>query len=538
MKKFLSATLASVMCASMAYAQSTPGTNLVIEDTNGNKTVFSTADIAGVLFEEAPEYTEAPVLLTSVYTTNKDCGIYNVHFGTDEADENGDPTNVGEFQIALTLASDISDNMYEAQLPEGFYRPGVGTTKFTFDVTKSAIYERLEEGDQGIVSYMISGGSVDVRKNGDAYIIRMELTTLYGQTFNFIYEAPISFEPGSSAFEKLDFDLEMDIDKGQGRYYGNWYYPYADDITMHFYNGNFNENGAQIDGLWLNLDMYMPKSDTPATNRAIADGIYTVDKREQAQKGSYLPFTFRAGVVIDLWGTPVNSGTFVTLMEPNGRRYIALITDGTMTVSENGTKYDFDFKSAEGKSITGTWTGKPNVHNFYTEPRIDRPYSTVTEDHEFNFNGTDFIYFNDGETIKPGLNTSTLIIAEPNMKKGDYIWIDFLSEDDTLTDGVYTVNTDFVNHTILSGAVDLGGEIIFSWYADLSSADAEGVQQIVAPIAGGTFTVATEENGDKTITLDLVDDNGHKITGTHTAFLYDITHATNEAPAKKLVLKK
>ena len=160
-------------------------------------------------------------------------------------------------------------------------------TKFTFDVTKSAIYERLEEGDQGIVSYMISGGSVDVRKNGDAYIIRMELTTLYGQTFNFIYEAPISFEPGSSAFEKLDFDPEMDIDKGQGRYYGNWYYPYADDITMHFYNGNFNENGAQIDGLWLNLDMYMPKSDTPATNRAIADGIYTVDKREQAQKALF-----------------------------------------------------------------------------------------------------------------------------------------------------------------------------------------------------------------------------------------------------------
>lgn len=538
MKKFISTTLASVMCASMAYAQSAPGTNLVIEDTNGNKTVFSTADIAGVLFEEAPEYTEAPVLLTSVYTTNKDCGVYTLNFGTDEANENGDPTNVGEFQIALALVSDMSDNMYEAQLPEGFYRPGVGTTKFSFDVTKSAIYERLEEGDQGIVTYMISGGSVDVRKNGDDYIIRMELTTLYGQSFDFIYEGPIHFEPGSTAYEELDYDLTMEIDGAQGRYYGNWYYPFADDITMQFYSGTFNENGAQIDGLWLNLDMYMPKSDTPATNKAIADGVYTIDNREQAINGSYMPLTLRAGAVIDFFGSPVNAGTVVTLIEPTGRRYVALITDGTMTVSENGTKYDFDFKSSEGKSITGSWKGKPNVQNFYTEPGIDRPYSTITEDHEFNFSGCDFIYFHDGETIKPGLNTSSLIIAEPNMEKGDYIWIDFLSEDETLADGVYSVNTDFTSRTILSGAVDFGGEIIFSWYSDLSSADNEGVQQIVAPIAGGSFTVATEENGDKTITLDLIDDNGHKITGTHTSYLYDITHAANAAPAKKLMLKK
>ena len=36
-------------------------------------------------------------------------------------------------------------------------------------------------------------------------------------------------------------DQEVSFTLAQGRYYGNWFCPHADDMLLQFYHGNFNE---------------------------------------------------------------------------------------------------------------------------------------------------------------------------------------------------------------------------------------------------------------------------------------------------------
>lgn len=69
-------TVMALAAAFSAAAQTTE--NLVIEETNGNKTTFATSRIAGVLFEDAPSYTKAEYMLSASYATMGSNGVYTI----------------------------------------------------------------------------------------------------------------------------------------------------------------------------------------------------------------------------------------------------------------------------------------------------------------------------------------------------------------------------------------------------------------------------------------------------------------------------
>lgn len=538
MKKsiFSAMALATVMTIG---AQTT--TNLVIENKDGSKVSIPTTEITGVMFEEAPDYTECNTLLSARYVTKESLGVYDVQFGTGPADANGDPANVGDLQVALRLVSTVSTDLDNTMIPGGYYRVGNGSQTFTFDVNNSAIWQRLSEGDDGVTPLIVMGGTVDVRvDDGGNYDIRMELSTMTAGEINLQYEGKINFKASLGDFEPLDQPVDVVFEGGQGRFYGNWFYPFACDATLQFYTGNFNENQAQVDGYWLQVPVNLPKVDDPEKfSPVLADGTYKVDfrNREEIQSYTNVPFTFDKGQMMEIMGEQYLIGSYITYLEPSGRRQRAAITGGTITVSNNGTSVVFDLTTEYGSSVKGSYGKKPNIQNFCdngNEPQ--KPYSTLEGNVALDFPENTGGYLYQDMSIVEDLKTYYMIVSEPNMKKGDCLMLDFLASPNGIEDGTYNINKSLSDKSVIPGTYGSAGEgsLLFSWYGDLDSTGDDGAQSVLAPVTSGTITITTVDGGKKKLVFDMADDNGHKITGECTV---TVAPGAEQSAAKRSPLK-
>lgn len=532
MKKTMIAT-AALAAVTLAGAQTVR--NLVIVDNEGNQAEIRADKIMGITFEEAPEYVQLTTLLAATYEEQGPLGIYDVEFGTGDPDINGDPENVGDFQIGLVMAGPWSDEVKNPKLPVGTYTIGNSTEEMTFDVSKSAIWERLEPGDDGVTALMIIGGTVEVSKVDESgYRIVMDLTDMAGVVHNFIYEGPVDFAGGWSQVQPFTEPVDVNFTVGQGRFYSNWYYPFASDITLQFYEGKI-ENGYFMNGYALEISMFEPKvEDDMNPVQKIADGTYVVDKREEIAY-EYLPFRFLAGERVDFLGQELVTKTRLEYYGEDGSRRLGLITGGSFTVSENGSKFLFDFTTAEGVSVKGTYDKAPNVTNYCDNDvkAPKRPYSLLDSDVTLNFiPGTICLTYNEGHRILDDANIMTVWFIHPSQAMGDYLWLDLFVEGDELTDGTYTVSSDLGVGKIIKGDVDYAGAMKYSWYADLAEVDDEGYNTCMAPIGGGTVTVSTQADGQRKFVFNLVDDDNHTITGEFTCNLIDGNAVDTDMPAK------
>lgn len=537
MKKYI-LTLLAFAAVAVAGAQ-TPVKTVVLTDKEGNNTYYNASDVQGIAFTPAPEYDTLDQLLLTRYEEKNELGLYHVELGMGAPDAEGQPANIGDVQVALMIAGPWSDNLREPKLPAGYYRVGNGQALWTFDITQSTVWIRVAEGPEGVTPLMIVDGTVDVRNDNGVYDIRMELLTMDGMTRDFRYQGKIDFPGGYGDFEPFTENVDITFTTGTGgRFYGNWYYPFAADLSAEFYQGNV-VNGTFMDGYYLNIDFYEPKpADPMASDQVIADGVYTVESRESVAFNSYLPFTYNAGKKLDFMGQELITKTYLQYISPDGKRKLGLIKSGTFTVSENGTKFVFDFVTEEGISIKGTYNGKPTLMNVcdndVREPK--RPYSTIKADHTFTWaEGTQASVFNMGHCILDNLNTYSFYICRPAMDKGQYLNLFVNTESDELTDGTYTLNWTLANNNIIPGTVDFGGQLMFSWYGDLDKVDSEGYNTDLACLATGTMTISSiAGSSDRKIVLNLVDDAGNKLTGEFVGQITDIT----ENPAQVNHFKK
>lgn len=512
MKKYIVAAMSALFVFSV-FAQTQK--NMVIIGKDGSRTKINRENIQEITFAEAPEYETSNVLLAAVYSTSNGMASYRIDFANAPANAEGDPAGVGDFQIALTFTGELSDDASNAAIPGGYYRAGNGSQILTFNIQSSGMWIRVD--DENVSYNLITGGTVDVRRTGGSYDIRCELETLNG-SINTRYQGNIEFEKGSSEYDEFDTPQQIAFEGGQGRYYGNWYNPFADDASLQFYTGEFDAQGTQVEGYWLNVEIYMPKSANPMKENKVVDGIYNIEQRERVPDYTYLPHTFIRGSSLDMWGTVYPQGTYLTYIDKSGTSKSAHIAAGTITVSENGTKFAFDLVTDKGISVKGTCTGM-NLRNFCDNETKEppRPYSTLTSDIAFDF-PKDAVCnaWNYGDYIVDGINVFYLQMADPALKVGDYVALELLVEGNEIADGTYNVSNSLKSMTSLIGRASSVGQPMFSWYGDLDSTDEEGYQTVMAPINGGTITVSTSGNGEKTFMFDLTDDNGHKMTGSWT----------------------
>lgn len=500
--------------------------NMVVETTDGHKTVIPVDAIDNMSMTSQPDYIEADHLVYALYTiqlSNPNRATYRVDFANAPAAQNGLPASKGDMVVSMEFTAPISADSNNAILPAGNYSAGNNTADFTFNCAGSDVAIRVDDGDaQDAISYeVIIGGYVDVNFVDGEYDIRAELTTISGLSLNVSFCGPIRFINNPANSDTFTDDINVTFENAQGRFYANWYYPFSDDMMFQLYTGTI-ENDKQTEGYWLQLETNLPKASDPTavTSPRMADGVYTVDTREDP--GSfyycYQPYTFLSGKVIDVLGQTIDTGSLITHLDKDGTRRLAHINGGTFTVSDNGTRFDFDLTTTEGVKVTGSYSGTPNIQNlcdnFDKQPA--RPFSTLETDYHMNFadNAIAMAYDAGDNFLIQGKKSMALIVSDPEQIKGDYITFDLISDENGLVDGTYTVNDTFEPFGVFKGRVNYGGTPIFSWFGNLEDLDSEGYNNIMAPVNGGTFTVATNAQGVSTITFNLTDDKGHAITGS------------------------
>lgn len=497
---------------------------VVVTTTDGTKHAYSTDQVSKMEFEEAPQYITANEYLGGRYEPLSGSARYTLTVATALPDAGGDPAAIGDMQLTVALVGALSDEAHKAILPDGVYEPSATIQPGVWDLSRSGMWVRIADGADGVENDFFVSGTADVRHtDGGKYDVRIQGTTLSGLQVAVRYEGTMTFTPGSGAAGDFDADQNITFDGAQGRYWANWYIPFADDMAAQLYTGTFDENNKQVEGYWLNIDMYLPKHENPEQwNVRLDDGVYTIDSREEIYDELYRPLTFRPGEMIDFFGSEYVTGTYLRYTKADGQVSQALITGGQFTVSGNGTSIEFDFTASNGIHITGSYNGVPYIVNYCDNSGDPGVPDTLRGDHVLNFiSGTIAMDYNLGEAFIPGLYSHILMFTEPNMEHGDYIQMDILNSEEHLADGVYNFDDSLTDFSGLKGRVDFGGGLVFSWYGDLDSTDAEGYQDTLSPIGGGTMTLSTLSDGNRKAVFNLVSRDGHKITGEWTGpFVY------------------
>ncbi len=531
MKKILFSTIA--MAAVILVCAQTVR-KLEVVEKNGKINSFDADQVQAVVFQEAPRYVQLTDLINTAYEEKGNSGLYAIELGTSAPDMAGYPAQVGDMQISMLLMAPKSADLSKPVLPAGFYTIGNSSADYTFDVAKSILWIRTAEGAEGVSPQMIVAGTVDVRESEGNYDIRCEFTTM-GGAVDMRYVGPLPINEGVSDFSSFTEPLDLTFTSASGRFYGNWYYPFAADLTAEFFQGTVTD-GTLTDGYRLYLDLYEPKpADCMAPDQVIADGTYSVETREDFAY-TYLPFRFNKGKFIDFLGEKVLTSTRVEYIS-EGRRKLGLIDAGTFTVSDNGTKFVFDLRTSDGISVKGTYTGKPAIRNFCDndEKEPKRPYSSLKENVSLKWvEETVALGYDCGHAILDNANSYILMVTDPNMKNGDYISIEMLIDGSTVADGTYSVSRTLAAGNIIPGTVDFGGQPLFSWYGNLNDIDDEGYNNTMAPIESGTMSISTLTDGKRKIVFDFKDDNNHLITGEYTGAIINGNDPVNSLPVKNL----
>lgn len=522
MKKYISSALALGLASILAMAQNY---KVVVTTTDDQKHEFETTSVDKIRFEEQPVYTDIQTVVGAEYRTYNGMGCYGITLSNGTPDMTGAIIDIGDYQISFELNGPVPEEYDEILIPTGYYQAGNGSKEYTWDITKSGFRIRLAEGDEGIATNAVTGGTVDVRRNGLNYDIRAEVNLISGENINIRYQGEIDFSFSETESLPIDYDMDINFEGAQGRFYANWSFPFADDITFQMYTGDFDRD-EQLNGYWLNLSLYMPKVENPMLpNQRLQDGVYTVEKREDVENYTYVPYTFQRGADLDFWGVIYPSGSYITFKDSNKRMRMAYLTDGTLTISGNGSKIILDLVTREGYKLKGEYSGKINIKNFcdndVKEPEIP---CTLKGDYLLDFPPTAMcLSYYLSDYIIEGINNYIVIMGDlPGMKKGDYLSLELMCDADRLADGTYTINNSLENFSGIKGCVDPGGNLIYSWFGDLDTTDPEtGIQEILAPISGGTVTITTFTDGKRHMEFNFIDLKGKKITGEYEGDIID-----------------
>ena len=502
--------LTAVAVAAMSLSAASQGYVVKITPTEGTPETFPVNSLSEVRFVPAPRYTDFNNYFIGEYSNRDNFGEYAIVISNGPVDQTGQPTEAGGISILLALVNEQPSDMDNISVPAGYYRCNNGLALKTCDITRSAVQTCGEEGD--VTNEPIIGGTVDVRRSGETYDVRAELTTMSG-IVNARFRGRMPIEAHITSSGEFTEDVTANIDGAQGRFYGSWTRPFADDMTLQLYTGDGTK------GYWINIPVNMPKVADPMNPvQHLADGVYKIDPREIVSKYTYMPFTMELGRELDMWGSVYPVGTYVIYTGDNaGENRMSLICDGTMTVSDGGTKISLDLINKGGKHIRAEYSGNVTIKNFCDNDANEiKPIDTLTGDYALTFTSVQkAVCYAMGSYVKEGLYNYIVQVTDPNMAKGDFVQLELCSTSEDFPDGTYTIDDSFTDFSGIRGHMDYGGVPDFSVVGNLEKYDAQGYQEIQACVGSGTVTFETVDGGKK-ITFNLVSADGHKITGTNT----------------------
>uniref|UniRef100_UPI0040566DA4 hypothetical protein n=1 Tax=Alistipes sp. TaxID=1872444 RepID=UPI0040566DA4 len=481
--------------------------------------------------EEPFDGYELNTLVAAFYTTANvaAAGNYEITFGNAEQLE-----WEGDINVTLSLFNLPDEDSLNATVPSGLYTPNSDYSAFSYSPSLSYV-DIVAEGPEVVTSPLF--GTVTVEREGPTYTITVEgtLMLLNDMEFKARYVGPIQFvESGSAAYTRFNTDQNVTFTKAEGRYWGNWYRPHADDLYVDFFDGEFNEDGKLVKGYQLSLkNIYMTKyADYNADFIPIAEGTYKVNRKRMSDYTRTIPFTIDPGSLEPVFEELMLLGTNLTYVdEENNIKIAGIVAGGEMELSRNGEEYQirFDFVSEEGVKLTGTYEGKINLGNYNDNDTAmePRPWSTLTEDHVYNIPqgayGYAYLY---GSYLYPNLDSWFIMVYATNDEYpagyGDMFTTELLINPENGTEfpvGTFNIGMQAEPYTMFCGTRDFSRNILYTHYGDLTP-DAEGYSSQVAPISSGTVKISKVEEGIYKFEFDMVDDAGNKITGEWSGPVY------------------
>ncbi len=278
-------------------------------------------------------------------------------------------------------------------------------------------------------------------------------------------------------------------------------------------DGNYPAGTAQ-----LCFELHAPLSQSGAG--MLPEGTYTVDEEIR-------PWTCVPGRIIS--ALPDGYQPDCTYFGLDGRYGMA--ESGTVTVAKNGDDYrvSFDFRTADGHSVTAVYTGDLKAPGQVIDPDAT---TTLTGDYAIGFapgDGTavSAYYYGYDESLSADVWS---VYMEPKVKNMDSeaFMMDILTEPAQGFAGVlpagtadapdeYSVGYYGDPGHYLPGEYDEEGTMVHSWYMGGYVEIAPGDWRVTryAAVKVGYIYIA-KTGGDYTITIEYSDESWHTVTGTWT----------------------
>lgn len=494
------------------------------------------------------------------FDSNTRVANYVVTIGNARPDSNGEPAQNGDVMIVLDLYGEMASDQSDIHLPVGEYTvSGEEGVPGTWTNTYSVFYTRE---DNKVSPQPMLDGVVTVEEDADGYKITAVMVLLDGRPIKATYEGRISFVFAGSSnagvfTEPVDVTFEH-YSAFSTRYYGCWWMPHADDMSLTFYTGDVSGEDFQTDGYMLKLSPYMHKLvDYNQDPAPLEEGVYTITAGK-ASSSTAIPMTLDPGQMMDFLGTVYPVDTHITYIDSGtGIRTRGLLTKGTMTVTKTGAdtyRFDFDFKTEEGVPVTGRYEGEFRMKNYNDNdtsqnfPLPQRPLSTLTKDVDLSFApGTSCVAFYMGSYLYPDYDSWMIWInLDPNTQApiaGHYMTLEILVAKGqgaaSVPSGTYTMGWNPGNCVAFPGFMLYTGDTLYSWFADFSRLDPDGTPYDMAPIDSGSFTI-TKNGDDYKVVVDATDDGGHAIRGEWNGpmLVLDITESASAAQMPKCKLHR
>ena len=440
-------------------------------------------------------------------------GNYFVYLSDLGIDEEGYASAGGTY-YRLDLYGPMFEGEGEVALPVGTYNFDANDTmaEWTIGNYYSAyiVFDEYGNSTTGESGAHFTAATLVVTETG------LTLTaTIDGQEHTVTYEGKGDFVDYTAEVAPSEFEANYTY----AVYYGDQYSPGAADNFYFFFSDlGVDENGWELpNGTYYRFDLYTEIIDT--TNGIyIPEGTYTYDCLDSMQVGTFSDINSAYYVMdADGWDYVVNSSLgegSITFTE-SGVTAEVLINGATHIITYEGNITFIDVSSSGGG-------GEGETLSTLTEDKVlDIEGATVILEYygDYYYNGTDnwvvYIY-EDMETLN-GAYLMFEILCDPAADNiaGTYA-ADSWGECDTA-------------YTYLPGYVS-GDDMWGSWYVDMLGGD---INEDLAPIFDGEFTIDIDADGVYTFTFDCLDDVGYTITGSIKATMSSEATTLSAKPAKR-----
>lgn len=387
---------------------------------------------------------------------------------------------------------------------EGDITLPVGT--YTFDASDSCSEWTIGAAYSVYIAFDENGNSL-AGENGASFTDAKLVVTESGVTLTATIdgvEHTVTFE-GVADITDYRTDtgevVEFTANYAYANYYGDQYTPgTADNFYFFFSDLGVDENGWELpNATYYRFDLYTEIIDT--TNGIyIPEGTYEYDWFDSMQVGTF---------------SDINSAYYV--MDDSGWDYItnSSLGEGSITFTESGVRaevlvngathiitYEGDITFTDASS-GGGGGGEGETLSTLTEDKVfDIEGATVVMEYygDYYWNGTDnwVVYLYEDMENSNGAYLMFEILCDP---AADNIAGTYVADSWGACDTAYTYLPGYVS----------GDDMWGSWYVDMLGGD---INEDLAPIFDGEFTIDIDADGVYTFTLDCLDDAGYAMTGS------------------------